>query len=163
MTISPATIKLTDKPSRGDLAYVCARNLSQAHSLLVRAIRESGLSQKELANLTGIDEATISRTLSRPRNVELNTFSKLVFGACGALLEFSLLRPEDAGHKAIYLATKSISEQSSSIGRLFVYSDLSSGSSAKTIDITASNNGVPYDNIAFDDSSDMRILEIADA
>ena len=90
MTISQAITNTDDGvPTRGDLAYACVRNQSQAHSLLLRAVKESGLSQKELARRTGIDEATLSRALSRPRNLELNTLSKVLYAATGAYLALS--------------------------------------------------------------------------
>jgi transcriptional regulator with XRE-family HTH domain len=66
---------------RGELAYVCARNRWQVHSLLIRAARDSGLSQEELAKRTGMDEATISRVLARPRNLDLDTVSKMLLAA----------------------------------------------------------------------------------
>jgi transcriptional regulator with XRE-family HTH domain len=155
MSTSRTITEFSNKPSRGDLAYVCARNQSQAHSLLVRAVRESGLSQKELANLTGIDEATISRTLSRPRNIELNTLSKLVFGACGAFLSFSMLRPKEAGFKGIYLAVKSISSGSSG-DQLFFYS-----ADAPIMNHFTSNSDP--ENMASIDSGNMNIREKARA
>lgn len=104
MSTSPTITEPSDEAnSRGELAYVCARNQWQAHSLLLRAVRDSGLSQKELAKRTGIDEATISRVLARPRNLELNTLSKLLFGACNSYLIFSLFQPHAATHK-VHLA-----------------------------------------------------------
>lgn len=96
MTISATTSNNKNKSglqqviTRGEMAYACARNQHQIHNLLVRAVKDSGLTQKELANLTKIDEATLSRLLSRPRNLELDTLSKLIYGASGATLNISI-------------------------------------------------------------------------
>lgn len=87
-TTSPSEEPETARISRGDLAFICARNQHEAHNLLLRSLKQSGMSQKELAIRTGIDQAVISRLLRRPRNMELNTFSKLLYGACGAALVF---------------------------------------------------------------------------
>ena len=78
-----------EKISRGDMAFICARNQHQAHNLLLSSLKESRMSQKQLAARIGIDEAVISRVLRRPRNMELNTFSKLFYGLRGAALDFS--------------------------------------------------------------------------
>ena len=85
--------------SRGDLAYVCARNQHQAHNLLLRAIKECNHTQKDLSVMTGIDEGVISRLLRRPSNVEINTLSKLLYAACGSFIHFSKSYPSsNAAH-----------------------------------------------------------------
>jgi hypothetical protein len=76
------------------MAYVCARYQHQVHNLLVKLIKESGISQRELSRITDIDEATISRILRRPRNMEGNTLSKLVYGVSGATLTLALAYPQ---------------------------------------------------------------------
>ena len=124
MTTSPTTTKSVDNSedriSRGQLAYVCARNQSQAHSLLIEAIKASGLSQKQLARRTGIDEATVSRILRRPRNIELNTFSKLFYGASEAMLSFEPFYPEQPKALRVYFAPE-ISNQRGSAQRTFLF------------------------------------------
>src|SRR5262249_29946905 len=120
MTTSPTTTKLDDRRaiSRGELAYVCARNQSQAHDLLVRTVRKSGLTQKELAKLTGIDEATVSRILRRPTNLEINTFSKLMYGARGAMLTFGPFFPKRRAYQITYLVNKA---EDNTASRFFGY------------------------------------------
>ncbi|RIK94249.1 MAG: hypothetical protein DCC73_06715 [Proteobacteria bacterium] len=85
--------RLGEIPS-AEFSYICSRNQHQAHNLLLRAIKNSGLSQKQISQLTGIDEAVLSRLLSRPRNIELNTLSKILYAACGAALGLSLSFPK---------------------------------------------------------------------
>lgn len=79
--------------SKGELAHAISRNQHQVHDMLLRIFKESGKTQKELATLTGIDESVISRLRRRPRNIELDTLSRLVYAACGAYVEFDLVRP----------------------------------------------------------------------
>ncbi len=80
---------MSDQVSRGDLAYICSRNMHGAFNLLVRSFKKSCLTQKQLSRRTGIDEAEISRLLRRPRNMELDTLSKLVYAASGAAITFA--------------------------------------------------------------------------
>lgn len=98
MTTSPTTtnsnVEKNDHISRGELAYVAARNQHTAHNTLLRAIKECGKSQKELSRLTGIDEATISRILRRPSNFQINTYSKLLYAACGAFVSIVPIYPQ---------------------------------------------------------------------
>lgn len=105
MTISPTTRNSEPKEnnhiSRGELAYVTARNQHNAHNMLLRAINDSGKSQKELAQLTGIDEATISRILRRPSNFQINTYSKLLYAACQAFVSFSPVIPDGSGKRLV--------------------------------------------------------------
>ncbi len=105
--------------SRGQLAYVASRNQHNAHNVLLRAIKESGKSQKELSRLTGIDEATISRILRRPSNFQINTYSKLLYAACGALISILPSFPQFARHQVIQVLDFETSRVSAE--RRFVY------------------------------------------
>ena len=97
MSTSP-TIDLRKLPlSRGTLASICARGRHHAYNLIVREFKKSGLSQAELAARVGIDAGTLSRILSRPRNLEIDTISKLLFGMSGKAL---MLSPEAQAAKA---------------------------------------------------------------
>jgi transcriptional regulator with XRE-family HTH domain len=110
--------------SKGDMAYACVRFQHQVHNLLVKAIKESALSQKELARLTGIDEATISRLLSRPRNMEINTLSKLIYGANGATLTAAFAYPE-TGQPVILARSANVAvEEKKTDARRFVLDNL---------------------------------------
>lgn len=162
MAISRTITRLCDRPSRGDFAYACARNQSQAHTMLVRAIRESGLSQKELASLTGIDEATISRALSRPRNIELNTLSRLVFGACGAFISFSIFQPTAGTQKAVYLANKLIDVKSSNAGPFF-YRELPNISSSEQTILSVSSSRLQFSSPLPTSSGDTKMAEMVHA
>lgn len=105
MTTSPTTtnndVKKNGRISRGELAYVTSRNQHTAHNMLLRAVKDSGKTQKELARLTGIGEATISRILRRPSNFEINTYSKLLYAACGAFIAVAPSYPQPAPRNVI--------------------------------------------------------------
>lgn len=105
--------------SRGEFAYICSRNQFAAHDLLIRAIKESGLTQKQLSELTGIDEASISRLLRRPRNIELNTLSKLFYAACGAALNLSASFPKQGSSLSLQSLDGRANKDTSNI--LYVY------------------------------------------
>ena len=76
------------KISHGNLSYICARNRQQAYNIVIRAMKISRLTQAQLARRLGKDTASISRLLKMPQNWELNTFSELYYGICGAALRF---------------------------------------------------------------------------
>lgn len=81
------------RPSRGEIEFISIRNQHNAHNLILKSLKNSGISQKELSEITGIDEGSISRVVSFPRNVELNTLSKIVFALSGAAISFTLEFP----------------------------------------------------------------------
>ena len=154
MTILPTTTRSIEPPdqiSRGQFAYVCARNQSQAHTLLVQAVKTSGLSQKQLALRTGIDEATVSRVLRRPRNIELNTFSKLLFGACGAMISFSP-----------FYAEKTEKLQSSA-DKYFFLEKAVSGNSSEARKAVASNWEDTYPHLIVLKTNEYRVVRKIDA
>lgn len=88
-----------EKISEGVLSYVKSRNRQQAYNMLVQAFRRSGLSQASLAKMVGMPTETISRVFSRPRNVELDTLSKLLFAISGATLAFEPVHFEERPSK----------------------------------------------------------------
>lgn len=94
-TSIPNRAEEREKISRGEFSYVCTRNQLHAHDLLLRAFRESGLTQKQLAERAGIDEATLSRLMRRPQNVEINTLSKLIYAALGASIRLNAELPQN--------------------------------------------------------------------
>src|SRR5262249_1617482 len=122
-TISNSKSNALREISKGDMAYACARYQHQVHNLLVRIIKESGISQKELARITDIDEATISRLLSRPRNMEGNTLSKLVYGASGATITLALAYPQ-TGRSVVLVSKANITEAKETDTRRFVLADV---------------------------------------
>lgn len=75
--------------TRAEFSYICKKNQHAVYDLLVKSVRNSGVTQKKIAEITGIDESTISRLLSRPRNIELDTLSKIVYASVGAALSIS--------------------------------------------------------------------------
>src|SRR5215216_1518405 len=106
--------------SKGDMAYACLRFQHQAHNLLARVIKEASISQKDLARITGIDEATISRLLSRPRNMEINTLSKLIYGANGATLTIALAYPKTGRSVVLLSRENTVVQEKKTEARRFV-------------------------------------------
>ena len=65
-------------------------------SISFSALKSSGLTQAELARRLGMRTDSMSRLLKMPQNWELNTFSKLYYGICGAALKFAPDYPHTA-------------------------------------------------------------------
>jgi hypothetical protein len=80
------------KVSAGTLAYVGARAQLRAYSLVIKELKESGITQAELAKRLGKAPEVISRMLSRPSNWEMKTFSQLLFAISGAVPTFAISR-----------------------------------------------------------------------
>ena len=85
------------RPTRGAYAGVVARNRHHAFDALTRAVKLSGQTQTRIAELAGVSSEHLSRLLVRPRNVELDTLSRLIFSACGAALKVGLEFPQAGG------------------------------------------------------------------
>jgi hypothetical protein len=143
------------------MAYVCARYQHQVHNLLVKLIKKSGISQRELSRITDIDEATISRILRRPRNMEGNTLSKLVYGASGATLTLALAYPQ-AGRRTFLVAKeyKAVAEKKTD-ARRFLISEANHQAPAD-LAFASTDSGV-FDSPAVATSSNGRIREITNA
>jgi len=120
-TISNSKQSALPKIPKGEMAYVCVRYQHQVHNLLVKLIKKSGISQRELSRITDIDEATISRILRRPRNMEGNTLSKLVYGASGATLTLALAYPQ-TGRRTVLVskANRPIAEEKTDARRFLI-------------------------------------------
>jgi DNA-binding phage protein len=73
---------------------VAARNRQQAYNVLIDAVRRSSLSQSRIAEDAGISPEHLSRMLQRPRNLELDTLSRVIFAACGGALRLDLSFPD---------------------------------------------------------------------
>jgi hypothetical protein len=82
------------KISRGTLAYVRTRVRQWAYNLIVDEFKKSGITQAELSRRLDKTPDVISRLLSRPSNIEMDTFSCVVFAISGGSLpSFSLRGP----------------------------------------------------------------------
>jgi len=75
--------------SDGTMGFISARNRQQAFNLLVSEFKKSGLTERQLAAKTKMAPEVISRILKRPRNLEFDTFSKLIYGICGSAISLS--------------------------------------------------------------------------
>jgi hypothetical protein len=97
MSTSPSTAfarpEGDKKVSAGTLAYVGARAQLRAYSLVIKELKESGITQAQLAKRLGKAPEVISRMLSRPSNWEMKTFSQLLFAISGAVPTFAISRP----------------------------------------------------------------------
>jgi transcriptional regulator with XRE-family HTH domain len=161
MTILPTTqVSKTSalrNASKGDMAYACIRAQHQVHNLLAKTIKESGISQKELARITGIDEATISRLTRRPRNTEINTLSKLLYGASGATLTVTLAYPE-TGRSVVLVSRANVAvDEKKTDTRRFVFENVRHHTPVG-IDYTASTD--KFGRLATIASGSGRIREI---
>jgi hypothetical protein len=92
---------MSAKPTAGAFAGVAARNRQEAYDVLVDAIKQSTLSQARIAEQAGISQEHLSRMLQRPRNVELDTLSRIIFAASGAALRIDLSYPTVAAAKTL--------------------------------------------------------------
>jgi hypothetical protein len=81
------------KISVGTLAYINARTQLRAYSLVIKELKESGITQAQLGKRLGKAPEVISRMLNRPSNWEMKTFSELLFAISGAVPTFSISRP----------------------------------------------------------------------
>lgn len=149
------TAKLDQIPN-AEFSYICSRNQHQAHDLLVRAIKQSGRSQKELSQLTGIDEASISRLLRRPRNLELKTLSKILYAACGAALSISPAFPMGASDWVIQAYSERTERNNTEHPSVFYKDTPADSLGQKVIQISdfRSNN---------QNTDDVKFLEMANA
>jgi transcriptional regulator with XRE-family HTH domain len=140
------------------MAFVLTRNQGQAHDLLIRTLRESRLTQKELAQLTGVDEATVSRVLSRPRNIEINTLGKLLYGLCGAMLHFRPYYPDKQSGRKTYLSLK-IDDFHVTESRQFFDMKTGAGKSTTQGKVMLSNMDAAFDRIVSTDTGAATVLE----
>ncbi len=67
----------TDEVAAGTLAYFRARLKQRIYSLAIKEFKKSGLSQADLARRLGKEPAQVSRLLSGPGNLTLETVSDL--------------------------------------------------------------------------------------
>src|SRR5215475_5970594 len=94
------------KISAGTLAYINTRTLLRAYTLVIKELKESGITQAQLARRLGKAPEVISRLLSRPTNLELKTLSELLFAISGSVLTLSVSRPLNGASSApVYYKT----------------------------------------------------------
>lgn len=99
MTTLPIIQNTRSEVTTADVMHACGRARYRAHNFLVKVVKGSGKTQKEIAELCDLDEGALSRILRRPHNYEINTVSKIIHAATGAYLEMSALVPEKAQPK----------------------------------------------------------------
>jgi hypothetical protein len=89
MSISPITGLCepmgADKISVGTLGYIRARNRQRQYDLVIKELKQSGITQADLARRLGKAPEIVSRLLARPGNWESDTFSDLLFAISGAV------------------------------------------------------------------------------
>ena len=83
----------TDEVAAGTLAYFRARLKQRIYSLAIKEFKKSGLSQADLARRLGKEPAQVSRLLSGPGNLTLETVSDLLLATSGAELGLSIAYP----------------------------------------------------------------------
>jgi hypothetical protein len=75
------------------LAYIKARGRQQAFNLIHSELKRSGISQATLTRRLGKSPEVISRLLSRPRNLEQDTLSELIFAITGGAISHRIDYP----------------------------------------------------------------------
>src|SRR5665213_2643976 len=83
--------------TEGTFTRVCARNRQHVYDLLISAFKRSGLTQVELARRAGMAPEVVSRLFKRPRNIEIDTASRLLFTMTGATITLAEEYPRAAG------------------------------------------------------------------
>jgi hypothetical protein len=83
----------TDKISVGTLGYVRARHRQRQYDLMIREFKKSGLTQADLARRLGRSPEVVSRLLSRPSNLEADTYADLLFAISGAVVKMETAHP----------------------------------------------------------------------
>jgi DNA-binding phage protein len=105
-----------ERPSSGAFAAAVARNRHHLYSLLVQSVAKSGLTQAQIAEWAGISPEHMSRLLARPRNIEWDTASRVIFAACGATIRLApefpreAARTHDASRKASAYSETALSD-----------------------------------------------------
>jgi transcriptional regulator with XRE-family HTH domain len=91
----------SDKIPTGTLVYFRARLKQRIYNLIIREFKRSGLSQSALGRRLDMEAAQLSRLLSGPGNLTLETVSDLMFGISGAELSHSTNYPLSARDNTI--------------------------------------------------------------
>ena len=82
-----------DRIPAGHLAYFTARNRRKIYSAVIKAFKDSGLTQIQLAKRLGKRPDVICHWLSGPGNWEIDTVSILLFGISGGELGYRVVHP----------------------------------------------------------------------
>jgi transcriptional regulator with XRE-family HTH domain len=82
-----------DKIPSWTLSYFRARLKQRVHSLLIREFKKSGLSQADLGRRLDKEPAQLSRLLSGPGNLTLDSVSDFLFAIGGGELGLSVEHP----------------------------------------------------------------------
>jgi transcriptional regulator with XRE-family HTH domain len=97
MTTSPTSTlsepKGADKVPLSTLAYFRARLKHRIYSVIVKEFKRSGLTQADLGRRLNMEPAQLSRLLSGPGNLTLETVSDLLFTISAAELSLSTAYP----------------------------------------------------------------------
>jgi transcriptional regulator with XRE-family HTH domain len=82
-----------DKVPTSTFVYLRARLKHRIYSLIIGEFKKSGLSQADLARRLDKEPAHLSRLLSGPGNLTIETISDLLFGISGTELDVSSNSP----------------------------------------------------------------------
>lgn len=127
-----------DKIPMAHLAFVCARNRARAYSVMIKEFKKSGISQADLASRLGKGRDVISRLLKRPRNLELDTYSEILFAISGAVPKISVSYPLLPSTQ--HVAEKDDDLQASSLKAHFNQSQADQSPSGKTVERLGKDN-----------------------
>lgn len=101
------------KIPRGTLAYIRTRVRQRVYDLVVREFKKSGIIQAQLARRLDKAQDVVSRLLSRPSNMELDTLAELMFGMSGAVPAFTATYPLNTSGRDFSTETSTSVEQKS--------------------------------------------------
>ncbi len=76
--------------------YMRSRFRNHVHSLLLRELKKSGLTQAQLARRAGKRPDIVCRLIGTPANIELNTLSDLLFAMGGGEPRMAVAYPLEA-------------------------------------------------------------------
>jgi transcriptional regulator with XRE-family HTH domain len=68
----------TEPIPKTTIEFFCRTNQNRYHSMLLGLLKESGLTQKKVADKLGLDQGQINRWLSSASNLTINTVTKLM-------------------------------------------------------------------------------------
>ena len=85
----------SEKISLGVLSYFRTRNRNRAYSTLMNKFDRSGVTQSDLSHRLGMDRGQLSRLLSAPGNLTLDTISDLLFAMGGYEMDYGVSSPLD--------------------------------------------------------------------
>ena len=148
------------KPKGGEklpdwtIAYFRQRNKNRVHSLVVKAMKEIGISQAELARRLGRRPDVVCRWIGAPGNWTLDTVSDLLLAINGLEVAYSTSDPSD-GLKRNFASPDWVKKQNPGRAQPSVKNFRIS------VDTSSGFTPAPYNGITTATNSSLKQLELA--